>query len=214
MLHSSLSGVFVLAAILAAGGAGPVSAQTQADSSSLADTGSLEASSSYLWLKTPNPFTSWLPNYHKNPLPYIFVTTTITWTDPLTAPAGNGILRGNWEGLLSGVATAITDGPEHHWFGGAAGLRYNFVPKDPSRWTPFIDFRGGVGGLDASNVKYGQERDLTFTFLIGVGVRYSLTKDTSVIVQSLTQHISNGWQTHPSEGVDLTGLAIGCRSRF
>ena len=89
-----------------------MSAQTPADSSSLADTGSLEASSSYLWLKTPNPFTSWLPNYHKNPLPYIFVTTNITWTDPLTAPAGNGILRGNWEGLLSGVATAITDGPE------------------------------------------------------------------------------------------------------
>jgi hypothetical protein len=203
-----------IAAGAVAAGSCPASAQISGDSSGLFNTGALEADSSYLWLKTPNPFTFWAPNYHKNPLPYVFVTTTVTWSEPLVLPTGEGFLRGSWEGLVSGMATAITDGPEHHWFGGAVGLRYNFVPKGSEKWTPFVDFRGGAGEIDASNVKYGQERDLTFTFLIGLGVRYNLNKGSSIILETLTQHISNGWQTHPSEGVDLTGLAIGWRDRF
>jgi hypothetical protein len=171
--------------------------------------------SSYLYIQTPNPFTFWTKNYRKNPLTYAFVTSDLTWMKMATSPSsGSSWLRGNWEYTVSGIFTAITSGPETHWGGAAAGLRYNFVPKPSNRWSPFVDFRGGVGCINASGVKYGQSRDLTFTFLIGAGVRYNIDQRSFFTIQTLTQHISNGWQTHPSQGVDLTGMAIGYGRRF
>jgi hypothetical protein len=177
-----------------------------------ADSGWSVESGDLFW-KTPNPFMCWFRNYRKNPLDYRFVPVVLTWERELGQGAKRGFFRGDWSGLVSGVFTDITAGPEHHWAGVAAGLQYNFHPLATPRLTPFVGWRGGVGGLDASHVRYGQERDLTFTYLIGIGFEYRIGRSASLIVQTLTQHISNGWQTHPSEGVDVTGPSLGLRWR-
>jgi hypothetical protein len=163
----------------------------------------------YLGIKTPNPFTWWTDNYRKNPLPYKFAPLQITWHRQATNVSGEGFLRGNWEYQASLVYTSIVDGPESRWGGFAGGVRYNFVSRDTQTIAPFVDFRVGAGGIDASGVKDGQEKDLTYTFLIGIGVRINYAENAFVTVQTLTQHISNGWATNPSAGIDLTGFSVG-----
>ena len=40
------------------------------------------------------------------------------------------------------------------------GLRYLFVPGDGS-WSPYVEFREGVGATDASHLFYGQQDDVS-----------------------------------------------------
>jgi hypothetical protein len=162
--------------------------------------------------KTSGPFTGWTKNFRTNPIPYRMDVMAVTFARPLgsTKP----FLR-NVEILNSAVWSSITRGPENHWGGIATGFRYNLRMPMVRRMSLFTSFQGGIGAIDASGQKYAQAKDLTFIYLAAAGVRTRITETMNLHVQVLGQHISNGWQTRPSEGIDCSGwsLAVSYRPR-
>lgn len=162
--------------------------------------------------KTSGPFTGWTKNFRRNPIPYRMVVTALGVSQPVTARGG---FWRDFEFVHSAVWSSITSGPENHWGGLATGLRYHY--RLPARFhtSAFASFQGGVGAIDSSGLRYAQETDLTFIYLAAVGLRTRITDSVAVHVQLLGQHISNGWQTHPSEGIDCSGwsLAISYRPK-
>lgn len=161
--------------------------------------------------RTSGPFTGITKNFRENPIPYRMVVTTASVAQRI--PTDRPILR-NLELVHTAVWSAITRGPENHWGGLVTGLRY-YYPL-PSRWHTalFVSWQGGVGAIDSSGLRYAQERDLTFTFLNAVGIQTHLSESLDLHVQLLGQHISNGWQTHPSEGIDCSGFSLALRYRL
>jgi hypothetical protein len=158
--------------------------------------------------KTTGPLVGWTKNYRRNPIPYRIALAAVTYARPLTAPNADSIWR-HVDFLGSVVWSSITRGPENHWGGVTTGFRYNYDLPRRYHTALYGSFQGGVGAIDSSGEKYAQETDLTFTYLAAIGVRTRLSDALSLQVQALGQHISNGWQTHPSEGVDCWGVSLG-----
>jgi hypothetical protein len=125
----------------------------------------------------------------------------------VSRPVSSAPLWRNFEFIHSVVWSAVTRGPENHWAGVVTGFRYHYdLPRLHS--ALFATFQGGVGAIDSSGLRYAQETDLTFTFLNAIGIRTQLTENFAMHFQLLGQHISNGWQTHPSEGIDCSGFSL------
>ena len=60
------------------------------------------------------------------------------------------------------------------------GIRRNFVQRN-WRIVPYFEARGGVGMIDAKGPKgvlYAQGQDLTFTLMMGSGMRYDIQNRT------------------------------------
>jgi hypothetical protein len=160
--------------------------------------------------KTSGPFTGWTKNFRKNPIPYRMDVTAVTFSRPL------GSTRPFWrnvEFLRSVVWSSITRGPENHWGGAALGYRYSRALPGIPHTALFASFQGGVGAIDASGQRYAQARDLTFIYLAATGIRTRLNESWGAHLQVLGQHISNGWQTRPSEGIDCSGLSFSVTYR-
>lgn len=169
-----------------------------------------EVSTGDLGWRTSGPFTGITKNFRPNPIPYRMTVTTAGIAHRL--PTDRPILR-NMEFVHSVVWSAVTGGPENHWGGLVTGVRYSYQLPPAWHTSLFVSWQGGVGAIDSSGLRYAQERDLTFTFLNAVGVRVQLTATMGLDVQLLGQHISNGWQTHPSEGIDCSGLSLAWHYR-
>jgi hypothetical protein len=161
--------------------------------------------------QTSGPFTGWTKNFRKNPIPYRMDVAALTFSRPLatTRPFWRNV-----EFLRSVVWSSITRGPENHWAGGALGFRYGRqLPMLPRGTALFASFQGGVGAIDASGQRYAQAKDLTFIYLAAAGVRTQINDSVGVHLQVLGQHISNGWQTRPSEGIDCSGFSFAVTYR-
>ena len=155
--------------------------------------------------KTSGPFTGWTKNFRPNPIPYRLTLVALSASQRVSSQ--RPILR-HCEWVHSVVWSSITSGPENHWGGLATGLRYHYELPERFHTSLFASFQGGIGGIDSSGLKYAQEKDLTFTYLAAVGLRTRVTAAWAVHLQLLGQHISNGWQSHPSEGIDCSGYSI------
>jgi hypothetical protein len=173
---------------------------------------SYEFTIGHLPWKTSGPFTGITKNFRPNPIPYRIELTELTFARPLVAAGSDSIWR-NFDFLRSIVWSSITRGPEHHWGGATLGFRYNYAL--PARWhtSLFASYQGGVGLIDSSGLKYAQETDLTFTYVAALGFRTQVTDRWEIHWQVLGQHISNGWQTHPSEGIDCGGFSLAVSYR-
>jgi hypothetical protein len=171
---------------------------------------SFEFTFGHLPWKTSGPFVGWTKNYRSNPIPYRMDVTALTFSRPLatTKPFWRNV-----EFLRSIVWSSITRGPENHWGGLTTGFRYSIALPNIPYAALFASFQGGVGAIDASGEKYAQATDLTFTYVAAIGVRTRINDYLSVNLQVLGQHISNGWQTHPSEGIDCSGFSIAVSYR-
>lgn len=105
--------------------------------------------------------------------------------------------------VVSAVIVPFEHGPEHHYFGLGLGPRI-VLAKPGSRFSVYIDGRFVVGDIDSTGEPYGQGQDLTFSALVGTGVRYEVNCRTRVSLGFLYEHFSNGGLSEPE--VDNTGL--------
>lgn len=174
--------------------------------------GAYEVTFGHLPWKTSGPFVGWTKNFRRNPLPYRIDITAVTFSRPMGTADPESFWT-HFDFLRSAVWSSITRGPENHWGGLATGLRYNHAWRGLPGTSLFASFQGGVGAIDSSRVRYAQAKDLTFTYLAAIGVRARISKTVDADFQVLGQHISNGWQTRPSEGIDCSGFSLAVRYR-
>jgi hypothetical protein len=171
--------------------------------------------SAYTFCNVPNPFVSAYMGYIRrpNPLHYSFVTQAIAARYRVTDPRGPWLFRGSLQVSATMIGTAIVEGPESHFFGGAVGFRYDFV-QPGARLVPYFEIRGGPGVIDSSGIKTGQYQDFMFTYLINAGLRYDFSPRCSVMISAVDQHFSNAGQTEEANGIDSVGVSVGALTRF
>ena len=182
----------------------------------------LELSFETAWLpiNIPWPFDFLVGDqYHMTPLRYTLVPALASLRWQMDDIRGPGILRGNWDLTLTGAATAIPRGPETRYFAYDMGIRRNFVPR---RWrvAPYSDLRLGVGNINAKGPKgaaWAQGQDLTFTFMLGSGVRYNLNSRYAISAGVNFMHVSNMYLSDPrflNYGINVYGPIIGIDVRL
>lgn len=127
-----------------------------------------------------------------------------------------GWRRGNTEWVFSGYHTVVWEGVESRFSGALFGPRYNFVQPD-SKWIPYVDSRVGFGFTDSQPVLGAQGQDFYFTFTVGTGVRYLISKDWDIAGGIFYQHISNAGLSEPDQvnyGLDVIGPHLSVQYRF
>jgi hypothetical protein len=199
-------GLLVMACgVLARASAQPSAGPSEFDRPAAVSRFAYEFTAGQLGWRTSGPFTGITKSFRENPIPYRITVAAVSVAHPVTTRGG---FWRNFEFVHSAVWSSITRGPENHWGGVVTGLRYHV--DLPKRWNTsvFASWQGGVGGIDSSGQRYAQETDLTFTYLNAIGVRTRVTDALAIDVQLLGQHISNGWQTRPSEGIDCGGFSV------
>jgi hypothetical protein len=161
---------------------------------------------------TGSPYTTW-------PLHYTLVPNIASLRWHVNDIGGPWILRGNTDLTFSGSFTAIPRGPETRYAAFDVGVRRNFIQP---RWriVPYFELQGGVGDIDAKGpdgVLYAQGQDLTFTFMMGSGVRYNFNPRYSMSSGLTYMHISNAYLSQPKHedfGINVYGPMVGFNMRI
>ncbi|MGO8719303.1 MAG: acyloxyacyl hydrolase [Acidobacteriaceae bacterium] len=157
-------------------------------------------------------YTAW-------PLKYTLVPNiaSLRWhVDDIGEP---WILRGNTDLTFSGSFTAIPRGAETRYAAFDFGMRRNFI-RPNWRAVPYFEMRGGVGDINAKGpdgVEYAQGQDLTFTNMMGSGVRYNFNPRYSISAGATYMHISNGDLSEPKHenfGINVWGPIFGFNMRL
>lgn len=176
--------------------------------------------------------TGWLPNnipfvfdfllgdgYNQTPLKYTLVPIIASLRWQMGDVRGPGILRGNWDLTFSGAFTVIPRGPETHYGAYDMGIRRNFV-RPNWRIAPYFEYRLGLGRIDAKGpegVFYAQGQDLTFTMMMGSGVRYNFNPRYAISAGVSWMHISNLYLSEPKfldYGINVYGPMVGVDIRL
>ena len=167
--------------------------------------------SSYVFWNIQNPF--WLlagqrgVDNMKNPWYYHVNSYVFGGRYDLTNIGGWGFLRGYWQSSVGVIGADILQGPEHYYAGLIGGLRYLFVPGDGT-WSPYVEFREGVGATDASHLFYGQQNDISFMYLFALGARYQPDPKWRVSLGIVDQHMSDAYLTKDNYGFDSVGFHV------
>jgi hypothetical protein len=176
--------------------------------------------------------TGWLPinipfvfdcfvgdSYNQTPLQYTLAPILASLRWQMGDARGPGILRGTFDLSFSGAFTWIARGPETHYWAYDMGIRRNFVRRN-QRTAPYFDIRLGVGRIDAKGplgVQYAQGQDLTFTFMMGSGVRYNFNSRYGISVGMNYMHVSNLYLSEPrfyNYGINVYGPMMGFDMRL
>jgi len=158
-------------------------------------------------------------DYSQKPLHYTLVPIFSSLRWQMGKISGPSILRGNTDFTASGSYTAIVRGPETHYGAFDLGVRRNFVHRN-WRTAPYFDFRLGVGLINAKEplgVKYAQGQDLTFTLMMGSGVRYNFNPRYSMALGMNYMHVSNLYLSEPkyqNNGINVYGPWVGFNMRI
>jgi hypothetical protein len=191
-------------------------AAASATQSAAASRWSYDIESSYVFWDIQNPF--WLlagqhgVNNNKNPWHYHLNSYLFGGRYDLTKISGWRFLRGYWQSSVGVIGADILQGPEHYYAGLIGGLRYLFVPGDGA-WSPYVEFREGVGKTDASRLFYGQQDDISFMYLFGIGVRYQRDPQWRVSLGIVDQHMSDAYLTKDNFGFDSVGFNVAVEWR-
>jgi hypothetical protein len=181
-----------------------------------------EFSSETGWLpiNIPNPFDFILGDpYERFPLDYTLVPIIASLRWHLGDIRGPWILRGNTDLTFSPSFTVIPRGPETRYAAFNLGVRRNFVQPN---WkiVPYFEIRGGFGFVDAKGpqgVPYAQGQDLTFTFMLGSGVRHNFNSRYGISAGVSYMHISNAFLSLPkiaNYGINVLGPMVGVDIRL
>ena len=117
------------------------------------------------------------------------------------------------------LTTWIPRGPETHYEAFDMGMRRNFVSRN-SKFAPYFDVRMGAGRIDAKGplgVPYAQGQDLTFTFMMGSGVRYNFNSRYAISAGLNYMHVSNMYLSEPrylNYGINVYGPMFGLDIRL
>ena len=169
------------------------------------------------WLPVNIPFVFDVflgDGYNLTPLRYTLVPVVASLRWQINDVGGPWIFRGNWDMTFSGSATAITRGPETHYFSYDMGIRRNFVPRR-GKLAPYFDGRVGLGRIDAKEpfgVQFAQGQNFTFTLNMGSGVRYNFNSRYTFSVGLNWMHISNLYLSEPkfaNYGINVYGPQFG-----
>ena len=179
---------------------------------------SLEAG--WLPINIPFVFDCFLgDSYNRTPLQYTLAPILASLRWQLGDVRGPGILRGTFDLSFSGAFTWIPRGPETHYWAYDMGIRRNFVRRK-LRTAPYFDIRLGVGRIDAKEPKgvtWAQGQDLTFTFMMGSGVRYNFNSTYAISVGMNYMHVSNLYLSEPrfpNYGINVYGPMVGLDMRL
>ena len=159
-----------------------------------------------------SPYTTW-------PLKYTLVPNIASLRWQVDGIHGPVILRGSTDFTFSGSFTAIPRGPETRYAAFDFGIRRNFIPRN-WRAVPYYEMRGGVGDINAKGpdgVLYAQGQDLTFTLMVGSGVRYNFNPRYSIEAGATYMHVSNAYLSQPKYedfGINVWGPIIGFNIRL
>jgi len=132
---------------------------------------------------------------------------------------GPWILRGNTDLTLTASFTTIPRGPETRYGAFDLGVRRNFVHRN-WRAAPYFELRGGVGLINAKGPKgvlYAQGGDLTFTLMLGSGVRYNFSPRYSMAFGVSYMHVSDAYLCRPQwcdYGINVYGPMVGFNMRL
>jgi hypothetical protein len=159
-----------------------------------------------------SPYTTW-------PLKYTLVPNILSLRWQVDGIHGPLFLRGSTDFTFSGAFTAIPRGAETHYEAFDFGIRRNFIPR---RWRPipYYEMRGGVGDINAKGplgVPYAQGQDLTFTLMVGSGVRYDFNPKYSFDAGATYMHVSNAYLSQPKYedfGINVWGPIFGFNVRL
>lgn len=159
-----------------------------------------------------SPYSTW-------PLKYTLVPNILSLRWQVDGIHGPLFLRGSTEFIFSGAFTAIPRGAETHYEAFNFGIRRNFIPH---RWRaiPYYEMRGGVGDINAKGpdgVLYAQGQDLTFTLMVGSGVRYDFNPKYSFDAGATYMHVSNAYMSQPKYedfGINVWGPIFGFNVRL
>ena len=143
----------------------------------------------------------------KNPWHYELDSYLFGGRYDLSRVGGWGFLRGYWQASVGVIGSDIVRGPEHYYAGVLGGLRYLFVPGDGT-WAPYVEFREAAGATDASHVPFGQQDDISFMYLFGIGVRYQRSPKWRVSLGIVDQHMSDAYLTKDNFGFDSVGVNL------
>jgi Lipid A 3-O-deacylase (PagL) len=157
--------------------------------------------------------------YNMTPLKYTLVPIVASLRWHVTNVGWRWIFRGNMDFTFSGSITAIPRGPETHYYSLDFGIRRNFVYRN---WkvVPFFEQRGGAGIINAKEplgVLFAQGQNLTFTYNLGVGVRYNIDSKYSFSAGMNYMHISNAYLSQPqfyNYGINVYGPMFGVDVRL
>lgn len=159
-----------------------------------------------------SPYTKW-------PLNYTLVPNIASLRWQIDNIDGPWIFRGNTDFTFSGSITAIPRGPETRYVAFDYGIRRNFI-RPNRRYAPYFEARGGVGKIDAKGprgVEYAQGQDLTFTLMMGSGVRYNFNSRYSISSGMTYMHVSNAYLSQPRYedfGINVYGPIVGFNVRL
>jgi hypothetical protein len=158
-------------------------------------------------------------SYNMTPLKYTLVPIIASLRWQVTNVGWPWIVRGNMDFTFSGSITPIPRGTETHYYAFMFGIRRNFVHRN---WkaVPFFEQRGGAGMINAKEplgVLFSQGQNLTFTYTLGVGVRYNFDTKYSFSAGMNYMHISNGYLSEPkftNYGINVYGPMFGFDMRL
>lgn len=136
-----------------------------------------------------------------------YTITELQWGYMLSNPKGDGWWHGNFEAVVSGFGSAIFDGPGNYIAGGTLWLRYNFVPRRTSRWSPFLQAGAGVTWTDVEREFVGQP--FQFNLQLAAGTRYFIADHWSLGLEYRYQHISNADTAEHNVGINGNGPILG-----
>jgi len=139
-----------------------------------------------------------------------FVTARVRWG----IVQSDSWLRGFNQVYFLAMAEPIFRGPENHYFGISAGLRYNFV-RPTARIVPYVSGGVGCGFIDSHPQIFGaQGEDFTFNILTAAGLSYRLNDHWQATAGVLYQHLSNAGLTNPNPSLNLLGPQLGITYSF
>jgi hypothetical protein len=158
-------------------------------------------------------------SYNMTPLKYTLVPIIASLRWHVTNVGWRWIFRGNMDFTFSGSITPIPRGPETHYYSLDFGIRRNFVYRN---WkvVPYWEQRGGAGIINAKEplgVLWAQGQNLTFTYSMGAGVRYSINSKYSFSGGMNYMHISNAYLSQPqfyNYGINVYGPMFGLNVRL
>jgi hypothetical protein len=161
---------------------------------------------------TDSPYVTW-------PLHYTLVPMIVSIRWQLDGIQGPSVFRGNTDFTFSGSFTAIPRGPETRYPAFDYGIRQNFIQRN-WRIVPYFEMRGGIGNIDAKGpegVRYAQGQDMTFTYMMGSGIRYDFNPRYSIELGATYMHVSNAYLSepkYPDFGINVWGPIVGFNMRI
>lgn len=142
------------------------------------------------------------------PLSYRLVPTQLSWRSAEFIARQYTATRLVIRHRVTLFGTWFQQGPESHYFAAAASPSIEMW-NNAGTWNAYAGAGGGLGWLDAQNVRGAQGQSFTFNWFTRAGVEHVSPRGIRWSAGVMFQHLSNGGQTDPNPGIDALGVTIG-----